>query len=144
MLSLVTQSCLMFYDLMDPIQPHHGSSVHGDSPGKKTGVSGHSLLQGIFLTQESNQGLQHCRWILYQLSYQGSPSSPKPALSTCLHIFTPAPQPFLQEAVPRAASQNVCTAGSPYTTSLGQSSLSGQQVSWEGLPYLSTSWPCSL
>ena len=30
-----------------------------------------SLLQWIFLTQESNQGLQHCRWILYQLSYQG-------------------------------------------------------------------------
>ena len=24
-------------------------------------------------TQESNQGLQHYRWILYQLSYQGSP-----------------------------------------------------------------------
>ena len=23
--------------------------------------------------QESNQGLLHCRWILYQLSYQGSP-----------------------------------------------------------------------
>ena len=25
-----------------------GSSVHGDSPGKNTGVSCHSLLQGIF------------------------------------------------------------------------------------------------
>ena len=31
-----------------------------------------SLLQWIFLTQESNQGLLHCRWILYQPSYQGS------------------------------------------------------------------------
>ena len=30
-----------------------------------------SLLQGIFLTQESNWGLLHCRRILYQLSYQG-------------------------------------------------------------------------
>ena len=30
------------------------------------------LLQGIFPTQESNQGLLHCRWILYQLSNQGS------------------------------------------------------------------------
>ena len=28
-----------------------------------------SLLQGIFLTQESNQALLHCRRILYQLSY---------------------------------------------------------------------------
>ena len=38
-----------------------------------TGVGGHALFQGIFLTQESIQGLLHCRWILYQLSYQGSP-----------------------------------------------------------------------
>ena len=28
----------------------------------------------IFPTQESNQGLLHCRWILYHLSYQGSSS----------------------------------------------------------------------
>ena len=32
------------------------------------------LLQQIFLIQELNGGLLHCRWILYQLSYQGSPS----------------------------------------------------------------------
>ena len=30
------------------------------------------LLQWIFPTQELNQGLLHCRWILYQLSYEGS------------------------------------------------------------------------
>ena len=45
-----------------------------DSPGKNTGVGCHFLLQGIFLTQESNPGLLHCRWILYHLSHQGSPS----------------------------------------------------------------------
>ena len=39
---------------------------------KNIGVGSLSLLQGIFPTQESNQGLLHCRWILYQLSYQGS------------------------------------------------------------------------
>ena len=39
---------------------------------KNTGVGSLSLLQGILLTQESNRGLLHCRWILYQLSYQGS------------------------------------------------------------------------
>ena len=39
---------------------------------KNTGVGGLSLLQGIFLTQESNQSLLYCRWILYQLSYQGN------------------------------------------------------------------------
>ena len=31
-----------------------GSPVHGDSPGKNTGVSCHSLLQGTFLTQGLN------------------------------------------------------------------------------------------
>jgi len=50
-----------------------GSSVHGDSPGKNTGVGCHSLLQEIFPTQGSNQGLPHCRRILYRLSHQGSP-----------------------------------------------------------------------
>ena len=35
----------------------------------------HFLLQGIFQTQESNQGLLHCRQILYQLSYLGSPQT---------------------------------------------------------------------
>ena len=33
----------------------------------------HALLQGIFSTQGSNPGRPHCRWILYQLSYWGSP-----------------------------------------------------------------------
>ena len=40
---------------------------------KNTGVGSLSLLQQIFLTQELNWGLLHCRWILYQLSYQRSP-----------------------------------------------------------------------
>ena len=39
---------------------------------KNTGVGSLSLLMQIFPTQESNQGLLHCRWILYQLSYEGS------------------------------------------------------------------------
>ena len=39
---------------------------------KNTGVGSLSLLQQIFPTQELNQGLLHCRQILYQLSYQGS------------------------------------------------------------------------
>ena len=49
-----------------------GSSVHGDSPCKNTGVGRHALLQGIFLTQGWNPGLPHCRQILYHLSHQGS------------------------------------------------------------------------
>ena len=46
--------------------------VHGDSPGKNTGVRCHALLQGIFPTQGLNPGLPHCRWILYQLSHKES------------------------------------------------------------------------
>ena len=36
-----------------------GSSVHGASPGKNTGVGCHALLQGIFPTQGSNWHLLH-------------------------------------------------------------------------------------
>ena len=44
-----------------------------NSPGQNPGVGSHSLLQGIFPTQESNPDLLHCRQILYQLSHQRSP-----------------------------------------------------------------------
>ena len=44
-----------------------------NSPGKNTGVCGHALLQGNFLTQGLNLGLPHCREFLYHLSHQGSP-----------------------------------------------------------------------
>ena len=39
-----------------------------------TAVGSLSLLQPVFLTQESNWGLLHCGQILYQLSYQVSPN----------------------------------------------------------------------
>ena len=48
------------------------------------GVCGLSLLQEIFPNQELNQGLLHCRQVLYQLSYQGSPK---------LSQFSPWPGP---------------------------------------------------
>ena len=61
------------------------SSVHGDSPGKNTGVGCHALLQGIFLTQESNP------WVLYLLYLQvGSlPLAPpeKPIYTNCMTYF---------------------------------------------------------
>ena len=50
-------------------------SLPAEPPGKpkNTGVGSLSLLQRIFPTQELNQGLLHCRQILYQLCHQGSP-----------------------------------------------------------------------
>ena len=56
---LVAQSCLTLCNPMDCSPP--GSSVHGESPGKNTGVSFHALLQGIFPAQGPNPGLPHCR-----------------------------------------------------------------------------------
>ena len=49
-------------------------TLHGILQASNTGVDSRSLLQGIFPTQGSNPGLQHCRRILYQLSHQGSPT----------------------------------------------------------------------
>ena len=54
---LVTQSDPTLWDPMDCSPP--GSSVHGDSPGKNTGVGCHALLQGIFPIQGLNPGLPH-------------------------------------------------------------------------------------
>ena len=50
-------------------------SLASEPPGKpkNTGVGSLSLVQGIFLTQESNRGLLHCRQTLYRLSHQGRP-----------------------------------------------------------------------
>ena len=57
--------------MSDSLQPHGLYSLW-NSPGQNTEVGNISLLQWIFLTQELNPGLLHCRWILYQLSYQAS------------------------------------------------------------------------
>ena len=54
--------------MSDSLQ-HHGLYNPWNSPGQNTGMGSLSLLQWIFLTQELNRGLLHCRQILYQLSY---------------------------------------------------------------------------
>ena len=71
---LVSQSCPTLCDPKD--YSPQGTSVHGDSPGKNTGVGGHALLQGNFPTQGLTPGLLHCGMTLYHLSHQGSPQLP--------------------------------------------------------------------
>ena len=89
------ESCLT---LCDPVDCSLlGSSVHGNSPGKNTGVGCHALLQGIFPTERSNPCLLcllHCRQILYCWTTREAPSAtymlPNPRISflhppvTCL------------------------------------------------------------
>ena len=71
---------LLQENLLSPgIKPRCLSLLAGSLPSepqgkpKITGMSSLSLLQGSFSSQESNWGLLHCRWILYQLSYPRSP-----------------------------------------------------------------------
>ena len=47
-------------------------SVHGDFPGKYTGVGCHPLLQRIFPSQASIPDFPHCGWIFYPLNHQRS------------------------------------------------------------------------
>ena len=65
----VTQSC-------STLQPHGLQTARllcpWNSPGNKTGVGCHFLLQGIFSTHRANLGFLHCRQILYCLSSKGS------------------------------------------------------------------------
>ena len=106
-LCLVAQSCLTF---CGPVSCSLlGCSVHGDFPGKNTGVPfsrgpsqprdqaqvshsaagfftvlshqgspwilewvAYSFSRGSFQSRDRTEGLLHCRWILYRLSYQGS------------------------------------------------------------------------
>ena len=69
-------------DLPNPGIEHKSPALQADSltaepqgKPKKTGVGSLSLLQRIFTTQELDQGLLHCRQVLYQLSYQSNPES---------------------------------------------------------------------
>ena len=59
----VTQSCLTLCNTMD-------YTVHGILQARI--LEWGFLFQGIFPIQGLDSGLLHCRWILYQLSYQGS------------------------------------------------------------------------
>ena len=62
--------------MSDSVRPHRRQPIRlpcpWDSPGKNTGVGGHSLLQGIFPTQAPNLSLLHWRQILDPASHQES------------------------------------------------------------------------
>ena len=69
----LAQSCLTLCDPMD-------YTAHRILQARILEWVSRSLLQGIFPTQGSNPGVLHCRWILYQLSHQGSYQGAHPNL----------------------------------------------------------------
>ena len=84
---------------------------------KNTGVCSPSVLQGVFLTQESNWDLLHYRRIFYQLSYQGSFKKKGIMRKQWLQVrclFLKEPKPRLGK-VPahNRCSTNVCWTNDP-------------------------------
>ena len=82
---LVDQSCLTLCDPVNCSLP--GFSVCGIFQARILEWVAMSFSRGIFPTQGSNLGLRRCRWILYQLSYQGSPLETTVAGKCCLGTF---------------------------------------------------------
>ena len=115
---LFAQSCPTLCNPMDCGPP--GFSVHGDSPGKDTGVGCYALLQGIFPTQGSNPSLPHCRRILYYLSHQGS-------LQRCVVVVV----------VGGLVAKSGPTLATPWTVACQAPLFMGfsRQEYWNGLPF---------
>ena len=76
--STVTPVCMLSRSVVpdsDPVDcSPPGSSVHGDSPDKNTGVGCHFLLQGILQPRDQTQVSHIADRFLYHLSHQGGQS----------------------------------------------------------------------
>ena len=98
-------------------------SLPAEPPGKpkNTAVRILNLLQRIFPTQELNYSLLHCRRILYQLSYQGSPvHRVRPEILPLSSI-----PPFLSHCTYSEVAQSCLTLCNPVDCSLPRSSVHG-------------------
>ena len=136
LLCLVVQSCPAFCNPMgcSPL----GFSVHGNSPGKNTGVDCHALRQGIFPTQGSNPGLLHYGQILYHLSHQESPR----ILEWVAYAFSRG-IPLFWACSWRAASSQACPClGLIPTQELNPSVLLCRQILYQ-LSYQGSPGGCS-
>ena len=67
---VMCESCSV---MSDSLRSHGLYNLWNSPILENTGVGSLSLLPGIFPTQRTNSGPLHCRWILSQLSHQGSP-----------------------------------------------------------------------
>ena len=84
-----SERCSVVSDYLRPLGPRSP----WNSPGQNTGVSSHSLLQGIFPTQGWNPGLPHCRRTLHQLSHIASSVPCSPVSSAWTILSCPSSHP---------------------------------------------------
>ena len=87
--------CSILYGPKDCSPP--GISVHGDFPGKNTGV-GAFPSPGIFLTQELDPCLLHWQADSSSLSHQGSPITNETPLFSCQSLFSLESDLFCMQA----------------------------------------------
>ena len=121
----------------DSLRPH-GLYSPWNSPGQNTGMGRLSLLQGIFPPQGLNQGLLHCRWILYHLSYEGSPHWLWGKFKSKPHgkPFPTHNEGYNQEVKQRQALVRMCRNPNPYTRIL-KHCWWGWELVW---PLWKTAW----
>ena len=82
--SVMYETCSVLSDFCSPTD----YTVHEVLQARILEWVAFSLLQRTFPMQESNQGLLHCRQILYQLSYQGNPDRDKDLTWMCGGFIT--------------------------------------------------------
>ena len=127
-ISLSSESPSVISDSLWP----HGVYSPRNSPGQNTRVGRLFLLQGLFQTQGLNPGLLHCRQILYQLSYQGSPT----VLEWAAYPFSRAsswPRNWTQVSRIAGRFSTSWATGKPKNTGVGSLSLVQRILPTQGL-----------
>ena len=84
--------------LCDAVDCNCQAPLSVEFPGKNTGVGFHSLLQGLFPTQESNPGVLHCKRVLYHIAT-------REALLKCILWAKLCPHPHKSSCVKVLASR---------------------------------------
>ena len=138
-LCLVTHSSPTLCNPMDRSLP--GSSAHGDSPGKKTGVGCHALLQGIFPTQLSKPSFPHWRWfssVQFSRSVVSNSLQPHESQHTRPPCPSPAPGvhsgscPLSRWCHPAISSSVVPFSSCPQSLPASESFPMSQLFTWDG------------
>ena len=125
---LVTKLGPTLCDPMNCNQP--GYSVHGDSSSKITGVGGHALFQGIFLSQGSNPHFLHWKQILYHGSPAWRSAEPQFLGSLILDYFLPSEKGFSEASLLANMCVCVCVCVWNQRATTGQLVLVSELWNW--------------